>query len=104
MNISWDATGYEKNFSFVPAFGAAAMDLIDAGDGARCLDLGCGNGTLTAELAARGLDVVGMDASPEMIELARATHPELRFVLGTPRPSRLTHLSTWSSRTRCSTG
>lgn len=82
MNISWDATGYEKNFSFVPAFGAAAMDLIDAEDGAHCLDLGCGNGTLTAELAARGLDVVGMDASPEMIELARATHPELRFVLG----------------------
>ena len=82
MNISWDATGYEKNFSFVPAFGAAAMDLIDAEDGARCLDLGCGNGTLTAELAARGLDVVGMDASPEMIDLARATHPELRFVLG----------------------
>lgn len=82
MNISWDATGYEKNFSFVPAFGAAAMDLIDAEGGARCLDLGCGNGTLTAELAARGLDVVGMDASPEMIELARATHPELRFVLG----------------------
>ena len=82
MNISWDATGYEKNFSFVPAFGAAAMDLIDAEAGARCLDLGCGNGTLTAELAASGLDVVGMDASPEMIDLARATHPELRFVLG----------------------
>ncbi len=82
MNISWDATGYEKNFSFVPAFGAAAMDLIDAEDGARCLDLGCGNGTLTAELAARGLDVMGMDASPEMINLARATHPELLFVLG----------------------
>ena len=82
MNISWDATGYKKDFSFVPAYGEAVMDLIDAEPGASCLDLGCGNGTLTAELAARGLDVVGMDASPEMIGLARATHPELRFVLG----------------------
>ena len=89
MNISWNAQGYEKDFSFVPAYGAAVMDLIDAEPGASYLDLGCGNGTLTAELAARGLDVVGMDASPEMIGLARATHPELRFVLGDATSFRL---------------
>lgn len=79
MNISWDAEGYKKNFGFVPAYGEAVMDLIDAGPGAACVDLGCGNGDLTAKLAARGFDVLGIDASPEMLELAYAAHPELRF-------------------------
>lgn len=89
MNIAWNAAEYEKNFSFVPAYGASVIDLIDVRPGARCLDLGCGNGTLTAELAARDLDAVGMDASPEMIELARADHPDLRFIHGDATSFRL---------------
>jgi trans-aconitate methyltransferase len=82
MNIAWDAKGYESNFSFVPGYGAAVADLLDVTPGMTCLDLGCGNGTLTAELAARGLDVTGMDASSQMLELARSSHPELRFIEG----------------------
>lgn len=82
MNISWNAKEYAKDFSFVPAYGKGLIDLIRAEPGSTCLDLGCGNGTLTAELEAAGFDVTGMDASPEMVELARATRPELRFVLG----------------------
>lgn len=82
MNITWNARGYEKDFSFVPAFGADAMSLIDAAPQARVLDLGCGNGTLTAELASRGYDAFGIDASPEMIARARATHPGLSFTQG----------------------
>lgn len=82
MSISWDAEGYERGFSFVPAYGAGVIDLIDVCPGEKCLDLGCGNGTLTAELAACGLDASGVDASPEMVALARERHPELRFEVG----------------------
>lgn len=82
MNISWDAEGYRRNFSFVPAYGGAVVDLVGARPGARCLDLGCGSGALTAELAERGLDVVGMDASPEMLDVARREHPDLCFIEG----------------------
>ena len=82
MNISWDARGYEADFSFVPAYGQDVIGLLDLRPGMTCLDLGCGNGTLTAELAARGLDVTGLDASPDMLELARSAHPDLRFVQG----------------------
>lgn len=35
------------------------------------LDLACGTGRLTAELADRGFDMTGIDASPEMLEIAR---------------------------------
>jgi SAM-dependent methyltransferase len=41
----------------------------------RVLDAGCGPGRVGAELAARGHDVVGVDADPRLIEAARADHP-----------------------------
>lgn len=38
----------------------------------RVLDVGCGEGWLARALARRGCEVVGIDASPELIEAARA--------------------------------
>ena len=40
------------------------------------LDLGCGEGRLPRDLKARGYDVVGVDASPTLLEAARAADPE----------------------------
>jgi len=37
----------------------------------RALDLGCGTGNYTLELGRRGFDVVGLDASEKMVEIAR---------------------------------
>jgi trans-aconitate 2-methyltransferase len=54
---------------------------------ASILDLGCGPGHLTAVLRERwpGASVVGLDASPAMIERARATDPAGAYVLGDVR-------------------
>ncbi len=46
------------------------------------LDLGCGPGRLTGQLRDLGLDIFGVDLSPEMVRLARAAHPGLRFETG----------------------
>ena len=35
------------------------------------LDLGCGTGSMTLELAMRGYDMTGVDYSPEMLDIAR---------------------------------
>ena len=35
------------------------------------LDLGCGTGSMTLELARRGFDMTGVDYSPEMLDIAR---------------------------------
>ncbi|MFF4759347.1 class I SAM-dependent DNA methyltransferase [Streptomyces sp. NPDC001292] len=45
-------------------------------------ELGCGPGRVTAHLRDLGLDVFGVDLSPVMIDLARETHPDLRFEVG----------------------
>ena len=44
--------------------------------GARVLDAGCGAGQMTAELAARGADVLAVDISPALVEIARRRLPE----------------------------
>ncbi|WP_058041738.1 class I SAM-dependent DNA methyltransferase [Streptomyces roseifaciens] len=61
--------------------GAFAELVQGAGEG-MVADIGCGEGRVTAYLNALGLPVYGIDLSPQMIALARRTHPELRFEVG----------------------
>ncbi len=50
---------------------AAMLTAAAVGPGLRVLDLGCGSGDLTLHLVATGADVVALDLSPGMIEVAR---------------------------------
>ena len=82
MNIHWDSKTYTDHFSFVAQYGSGVLDLLDLPEGSRVLDLGCGNGALTRELAKRGYAARGMDASAEMLEIARRDAPEIPFDQG----------------------
>jgi trans-aconitate methyltransferase len=75
----WDASRYEDGYSFVWKHGADVIELLAPQPGERILDLACGTGHLTAQLAARGAEVIGIDRSPEMIATARHNYPRLRF-------------------------
>jgi SAM-dependent methyltransferase len=46
------------------------------------LDAGCGTGRVARELARRGLDVVGVDIDPEMLDTAREKAPSLDWRTG----------------------
>ncbi|ELY57003.1 class I SAM-dependent methyltransferase [Natronolimnohabitans innermongolicus] len=76
----WDSDSYDGSHSFVYEYGADVLDLLDPEAGERILDLGCGTGHLTQQIAERGADVVGVDRSAAMLERARATYPEREFV------------------------
>lgn len=47
------------------------------------VEVGCGPGRMTGPLAESGLDVRGIDLSPEMVAEARRRHPDLDFRVGT---------------------
>jgi SAM-dependent methyltransferase len=59
-----------------------SYELLQAGPGSRVVDVGCGAGTAVAELAAIGVDAVGIDAAEEAITFAREHHPDCRFEVG----------------------
>ena len=50
--------------------------------GGKVLDVGCGTGRITAHLHELGLDISGVDLSPEMLGIARRTNPHLEFEIG----------------------
>ncbi|ODN71946.1 SAM-dependent methyltransferase [Methylobrevis pamukkalensis] len=52
------------------------LDLLGAGPGERVLEIGCGWGTLAAEIAARGAHVTGLTISPSQAVHARANVAE----------------------------
>lgn len=76
---NWERDDYDSNHDFVYEYGEAVVDLLDPQPGERVLDIGCGTGHLTATIADRGADVLGIDASGEMVAGARETYPDLDF-------------------------
>ena len=60
----------------------AIAGLLDLPRGARVLDAPCGSGRIAVRLAQRGLDVTGIDISPEEIEAARARGSKASFEVG----------------------
>jgi len=77
---SWDAARYQDQHSFVWRFGANLIESLNPQPGERILDLGCGTGQLTAEIARSGATVIGLDKSEEMVTAARKNYPDLEFI------------------------
>jgi SAM-dependent methyltransferase len=80
-SCAWDAERYEGKHSYVWQFGAGLVDVLAPREGEHILDIGCGTGQLTAEIAGRGAHVVGLDSSTNMLGQARQNYPGQSFVL-----------------------
>jgi SAM-dependent methyltransferase len=55
------------------------LDAVEARSGTRLLDVGTGPGVVAKAAVSRGCAVVGVDVSPQMLELARTNVPEAEF-------------------------
>ena len=78
----WSARRYAETAHFVPALGAPVLELLAPRPGERILDLGCGDGVLTQQIAAAGAAVIAVDAAPDMVAAARARGLDARLVGG----------------------
>src|SRR5450432_2694858 len=79
MGADWNVGLYEAKHSFVWQFGRDLLQVLAPQAGERILDVGCGTGRLSAEIASSGAEVVGIDYSPTMVSQARANFPILSF-------------------------
>jgi SAM-dependent methyltransferase len=85
LRSSYDAVAepYAQRFFVELSRKPFDRDLLDAFaavvPGATALDVGCGPGHVGRYLSGRGMDVVGVDLSPAMIEIARRLNPGMSF-------------------------
>jgi SAM-dependent methyltransferase len=81
---TWDGDAYHRRFADLAAQG---MDVHGEADcvvrlgPASVLDAGCGTGRVAAELARRGIDVMGIDRDPSMIATARTLAAGVEFAV-----------------------
>jgi trans-aconitate 2-methyltransferase len=82
---AWNAGEYDSRHSYVWTLAADLIELLAPRAGERIVDLGCGTGHLTAQIAERGAEVMGVDASAEMVRQARENYPGIDFRVGDAR-------------------
>jgi trans-aconitate methyltransferase len=80
-SLKWNAGLYDAKHAFVWEKARGLLEWLAPQKGERILDLGCGTGQLSSEIAASGAEVVGVDRSLEMIVEARNKFPALRFAV-----------------------
>src|SRR5215475_2713404 len=87
-NIAGELAGKPIDRALYRAFGDLVRDELDADNAVgaarqvRVGDVGCGPGHVTAYLRSLGLDAIGIDLSPGMIDEARHRFPEVNFRVG----------------------
>src|SRR5512145_928929 len=82
MTNAWNANLYDTKHHYVTDYGASLINLLAPQPGEQILDLGCGTGHLAYQMAERGVQVIGLDNSADMIQMAQQNYPDLTFIQG----------------------
>lgn len=77
----WNANLYDSNHKFVSMLATDLVELLSPKAGERILDLGCGTGHLTQEIASCGAEVLGIDSAETMILQAQTNYHKLNFAV-----------------------
>ena len=75
----WDADLYQQKHAFVHQYGSSLIDWLNPQQGEKILDLGCGTGELTHQIAQSAAEVIGIDQSEEMVHRAKQQYPNMQF-------------------------
>ena len=78
---TWNSSAYAANGRFVATLATPVVDLLAPRPGEQILDIGCGDGALTEQIADTGAHLTGVDASPSMVAAARARGLDVHHLL-----------------------
>jgi len=77
--MKWNTELYQDKHGYVAEYGKELLEYVADDKTQTILDLGCGTGELTNELAQKASIVIGIDGSESMIRKAGETYPEIEF-------------------------
>lgn len=80
--MKWNAALYDEKHNFIAEYGKGLLAFVPENNHQSILDLGCGTGTLTVQLAELADRVVGMDSAQSMIDTAKAHFSDITFMVG----------------------
>lgn len=80
MAQTWDTKSYANHARFVSDLGMPVVEWLNPRPGEKILDLGCGDGVLTAKLQELGCQVIGIDASPDFVRAAQSLGVEVHLL------------------------
>ncbi|MEX2658749.1 MAG: class I SAM-dependent methyltransferase [Acidimicrobiales bacterium] len=81
--MAWDGDAYQERFDQLASGGSdvhGEAQLVRRHVPRSVLDAGCGTGRVAIELADHGIEVVGVDVDPSMLETARRRAPGIEWV------------------------
>ncbi len=77
--MEWNSTLYDKKHNFVAEYGKGLLEFVPQNGKQSILDLGCGTGILTVQLADLCKKVVGVDSSQSMVDKAKEEFSNIEF-------------------------
>ena len=77
--MEWNAALYDKKHDFVAEYGKGLLEIVPKNARQAILDLGCGTGALTIQLADLCDKIVGVDSSQSMIDKAKQEFSDIEF-------------------------
>lgn len=79
---TWSAGTYDTHARFVSDLAGGVVEWLALKPGERILDVGCGDGVLTAELKSAGADITGVDSSEDFVTACTAKGLDVRLMDG----------------------
>jgi trans-aconitate methyltransferase len=76
----WNAHLYDVSLKYISDYGKELVALLNPKKDELIVDLGCGTGSITNEIAVSGAKLIGVDSSPSMIQRAKEKFPKIEFI------------------------
>ncbi|MBI1307358.1 MAG: methyltransferase domain-containing protein [Bacteroidetes bacterium] len=92
MDIKYDRIGddYNNTRKADPYLTSRLLEMLDPDSEMKYADIGCGTGNYTIAIKNSGINIVGIDPSEKMLNIARQRNPDIQWISGTSEHTGLT--------------